>query len=250
MFDEINTNQAGKAPGNLPVSEPDDIFAATEAPEVLPSSAISAGKLQPRVSLPPVATPSLNETAEPASPNRGEPKVQTMPEESFGLNKIKNPIFAKNIMIGAIVLTGLGILGGGSFVLYNMFVKPADEINEFILPDNIDTTKPAEAALPKSEENTAPNNVENAPTDDAVLFGEPVDTDSDNLNDSQEKELGTNPNSWDSDNDGVSDGDEVLVWKSNPLNSDTDSDGFLDGAEITNGYNPIGAGKIFETPKL
>ena len=73
MFDDINIKPAGQVPGNLPVSEPDDIFAGTDAPDINQSSAVSAGKLQP--------------------------KVQTMPEELSRLNKVKNPIFAKKLMI-------------------------------------------------------------------------------------------------------------------------------------------------------
>ena len=214
MFDDINIKPAGQVPGNLPVSEPDDIFAGTDAPDINQSSAVSAGKLQP--------------------------KVQTMPEELSRLNKVKNPIFAKNMMILAIVLVGVGILAGGSWLVYTMFVRPTSEVNEFVLPDN------ADQIIEEKTETTAQTN---AQTDDSVLFGEPVDSDADNLTDIREKELGTDPNNWDSDGDGVSDGDEVLVWKSNSLNKDTDGDGFMDGAEIKNGYNPIGPGKIFDKPQ-
>lgn len=243
MFDDINTNPSGQLPGNLPVAEPDDIFAATEAPDINQSSAVGAGKLQPKTNLPPMSEPTLGELS--------EPKVQTMPDELARLNKMKNPTFAKNIMIAVIVLVGVGILAGGSWLVYTMFVKPSDDTGEFVLPENIDqmieektttTTNP-------SEENTVQNNIPNAQVDDSILFGEQTDSDADNLTDNREKELGTNPNSWDSDSDEVSDGDEVLVWKSNPLNRDTDGDGYTDGAEITNGFNPVGPGKIFDIPQ-
>mgnify|MGYP001558232854 CR=1 FL=1 len=240
MFDDVNINPAGQIPGNLPVSEPEDMFAATEAPDLSQSSAVLAGKLQPKVNLPPPSTPSLSELS--------TPKVQTLPEEMVAENKMKNSSFTKNLMVMAIVLVGIGILGGGSFFVYTRFVKPAPEKVDFVLPDNTGIIK-TEENTSKPNENVAPNNVENAQTDDSVLFGEPIDTDSDNLTDSREKELGTNPNDFDTDNDEVSDGDEVLVWKSDPLKPDTDGDGFLDGAEIKNGYNPIGPGKIFEIPK-
>lgn len=45
--------------------------------------------------------------------------------------------------------------------------------------------------------------------------------------------------SVDSDSDGVSDYDEVVIFKTNPFVADTDSDGFVDGAEILGGYNPL-----------
>jgi len=50
-----------------------------------------------------------------------------------------------------------------------------------------------------------------------------IDSDQDGLPDDLEKRLGTNPTS-----------------------KDTDSDGYLDGAEFTNGYNPVGLGKLTE----
>jgi len=48
----------------------------------------------------------------------------------------------------------------------------------------------------------------------------------------------------DSDSDGLSDGDEVLRYKTDPANPDTDGDGYSDGSEVKNGYNPLGEGKL------
>ena len=48
----------------------------------------------------------------------------------------------------------------------------------------------------------------------------------------REAEIKTNPNKSDSDNDGLSDCDEVIIWKTDPLNADTDGDGFKDCEEI------------------
>ena len=57
-----------------------------------------------------------------------------------------------------------------------------------------------------------------------------IDTDQDGLTDSEEAELGTDPNDADSDDDGINDGDEVDAgW--DPLDTDTDDDGELDGDE-------------------
>ncbi len=84
-------------------------------------------------------------------------------------------------------------------------------------------------------------------TDREVLFGGQVDTDGDGIDDSIEQTVGTNPQVKDTDNDGLSDGDEILVWKTNPLNADTDGDSYKDGAEINSGYSPLGTGKLFVT---
>lgn len=45
--------------------------------------------------------------------------------------------------------------------------------------------------------------------------------------------------SRDSDRDGVSDYDEENIYHTNPFSADTDNDGFTDGAEILAGYDPL-----------
>jgi len=55
------------------------------------------------------------------------------------------------------------------------------------------------------------------------------DDDNDGLTDEEEYILGTSRIHWDTDGDGVGDGDEVLYWGSDPLLADTDSDSFDDG---------------------
>lgn len=69
-----------------------------------------------------------------------------------------------------------------------------------------------------------------------------IDTDADGLSNLQEFSLRTNPTVSDSDNDGLSDGDEVNEYGTEPLVSDSDADGLSDGAEI-NEYstNPLSA---------
>ena len=58
------------------------------------------------------------------------------------------------------------------------------------------------------------------------------DLDKDGLKNSEELNAKTDPLNPDSDNDGLKDGDEVLVYKTNPLSADTDNDGFSDYVEI------------------
>jgi len=65
-----------------------------------------------------------------------------------------------------------------------------------------------------------------------------IDSDGDGLTDEEEKILGTNINSPDSDNDGLFDREEVKIYQTNPLNPDTDGDGYLDGQELKAGYDP------------
>lgn len=67
---------------------------------------------------------------------------------------------------------------------------------------------------------------------DIVAEGGPLDSDGDRLSDAREGELGTDPYNPDTDGDELTDGEEVLDWKTDPLNPDTDWDGLKDGAEV------------------
>jgi len=79
------------------------------------------------------------------------------------------------------------------------------------------------------------------------------DPDGDNLLNAEEFLRGTNPNSSDSDYDGLSDFDEVNQYNTDPARADTDGDFFKDGYEVARGLNPHsyhsygapGAGGIF-----
>lgn len=59
--------------------------------------------------------------------------------------------------------------------------------------------------------------------------------------------------SQDSDLDGIADYDEVALYKTDPFAADSDNDGFTDGAEILNGYDPTDPSAetfvVFESPK-
>jgi hypothetical protein len=74
-----------------------------------------------------------------------------------------------------------------------------------------------------------------------------IDQDADGLTDSIEtntgtyvsaNNTGTDPLDFDSDNDGLNDGEEVVTYGTNPLLADTDGDGAPDGVEVTAGTNP------------
>lgn len=60
----------------------------------------------------------------------------------------------------------------------------------------------------------------------------PLDSDGDRLSDVRESELGTDPYNPDTDDDGLTDGEEVLDYQTNPLDPDTDLDGLKDGEEV------------------
>jgi outer membrane protein OmpA-like peptidoglycan-associated protein len=58
------------------------------------------------------------------------------------------------------------------------------------------------------------------------------DKDMDGLGKCEEEKLGTSPKNPDTDGDGLTDGEEVMVFKTNPLSTDSDLDGLSDFAEI------------------
>lgn len=66
------------------------------------------------------------------------------------------------------------------------------------------------------------------------------DADGDNLVDVDETARGTDPRDPDTDDDGLSDYHEVVVYFSDPLDADTDADGGVDGAEAHGwGTSPV-----------
>jgi uncharacterized repeat protein (TIGR01451 family) len=67
------------------------------------------------------------------------------------------------------------------------------------------------------------------------------DYDHDGLTNGEEDHRGTDLARVDSDGDGLSDGDEVLLYHTHPLNPDTDGDRFSDGDEVREGTDPLDA---------
>jgi len=67
-----------------------------------------------------------------------------------------------------------------------------------------------------------------------------LDSDGDGLPDWYEVQIGTDPAHADTDRDGLSDGDEVMIYGTDPLNPDSDFDMLSDGAEVNKyGTDPL-----------
>jgi hypothetical protein len=249
MFED---SQNQNAPQNLP-AEPQDMFADVEKnslaektmEEPLPD-ALSSGllKKKDRVTVPP-NLPPLEEGA------------------NFGNYKMSSPILGKILLFLLIILLLGGLAYGGWWFLSRR------KSNVQTPAQNTQTNQNN-----NSQNQTATNssgNLPNQTNNDEILFGQGVDLDKDGLDDVREKEIGTNPQnadsdgddlsdgdeviiyksnplSADSDSDDLSDGDEVLIWKTNLLNPDSDADTYPDGTEVKNGYSPLGPGKLFNVP--
>ncbi len=257
MFDDIQKTP-GQTPANLPVGEPEDMFGDTEAapagspvaptgmastadepsaPPVVSSSALGAGVLRPKTLVPPPGTvPS------------------SMPAQDPSAYRIKEPSIGKGIAITIISAVTVALVGGGGWYIYDRFVRQPEPsfpvtnsqpVTAPVATDTVSDTTPLPTAPATTQGNT---DVGSEIVDEKVLFGDPIDSDTDGLDDDKETELGTNPNSWDTDGDALSDRDEVIIWKTNALVADTDGDTYGDGLEVKSGYNPLGPGKLFQPP--
>lgn len=70
------------------------------------------------------------------------------------------------------------------------------------------------------------------------------DRDRDGIPDEEEEALGLSTLDFDTDGDGLSDKQEIDLYKTDPTNDDTDGDGNRDGYEVLRGTNPLGEGDI------
>lgn len=89
---------------------------------------------------------------------------------------------------------------------------------------------------------------------DAAVCGDEADPDNDGLTNIEEFKEGTSPISSDTDQDGLADGDEVNVYKTDPVLKYTDrrvlatQEDYNDGHSLRNNYDPLTPGiKLTET---
>lgn len=91
---------------------------------------------------------------------------------------------------------------------------------------------------------------ESAYSNEVVYDLSAIDTDGDGLSDWDEISVyKTDPYNPDTDGDGLSDGDEVKIYGTAPANADTDGDGVSDGAEVTQGSDPKDAASTPTAPQ-
>jgi hypothetical protein len=75
-----------------------------------------------------------------------------------------------------------------------------------------------------------------------------IDSDNDGVDRAAEIKYHSLDSKEDTDNDGLSDYEEINYWFSDPTKSDTDADGYADGSEVQGGFSPVGTGRIDNVP--
>ncbi|HRH23174.1 MAG TPA: hypothetical protein PK295_00930, partial [Candidatus Magasanikbacteria bacterium] len=233
MFDDVQPPKSGNTPPNLPIGEPEDIFEAADStlqptetalpenslsvprePITTINTALDAGVLRPKIE----SAETSPSTVQPLSSSIPSSSLKALePSESYTIHTPSAPFLAeergvmqnqagvpqeapfsgRKILMIIITLVILIVIGFGSLWIYTSFIKKNITENNFIPTDTssdgtssnpVDTTPDSTVIIPTS---TNP--------EDSILFGEPVDTDSDGILDTDEAGYGTNTLSWDTD---------------------------------------------------
>ncbi len=100
-----------------------------------------------------------------------------------------------------------------------------------------------QSAAPSAKSNITATEAKQQEFDEAIKKTTATDQDFDGIPDSQEAKYKTSVTSSDTDEDGLTDYQEIFNFKTDPLKADTDGDGKTDGYEIRRGTNPNVKGK-------
>ncbi len=267
MFDDVTTNQA-PPPGNLPL-EPEDILAGVDdsvnvAPDQFGTDQVAAS------TTPNALGAGLLKKKTPESFTTQTPQALSdkdlLPTGAAPVTyAVKGPVLGKVLLVFFGGLAVVGISLGGWWGYHHFFSTSKTSLPVSVVkqtpvnpeptpvvgqPVTVPTSSaPVVTVVAPLTPDNATNTVTAKMKNDQILFGETVDTDHDGIDDQREKELGTDPRQADTDGDGLSDGEEVIVWKTDPLNPDTDGDGYPDAQEVHNHYNPLGPGKLTQIVK-
>ncbi|RMD58856.1 hypothetical protein D6821_02545 [Candidatus Parcubacteria bacterium] len=234
---------------NTSSAEPEDIFAET-AKDLPTPTVISANANKPK--------PAVFQPTDKPSALRGRDKLPAPSRLKLLLS----------IIMGVIAITVLAV---GAYWGYNNYFGFKESDNGSVVvsdkPSNNSPAQPPVSPSPEpvdSEPAIKPPPVDSQPSeptqktpDEPIISSEPepplplekddkIDSDQDGLTDVEENNLGIDPLNPDTDGDGLFDREEVRIYGTDPKNPDTDQDGYLDGQEVDAGYNPKGAGKLYE----
>lgn len=128
---------------------------------------------------------------------------------------------------------------GVSYKIYEYVPSPESEPSPLASNDSPTTSETPGPSSTPAEPRTQPEPQEpvetpaDQPNDAFKLDPNAADSDNDKISDYDEiNRYGTNPYSQDSDNDGLTDGEEIALYNTNPLAADTDGDLLSDLAEV------------------
>ena len=227
-----------------PQGEPEDILADVDSAPTPPPTPLTASRDSGQATQSPIQPkqPPMGDIG-PAQPLTDLPSAGVM-DKKKGLGDKKKIVY----LVGAIVVVAIIIV-----VLVQVFSSPKQDDFENFVNDPFANTQDNE---PADSENDViePDTEEGDETDSGEVeesapdLSANLDEDGDGLTNEQEAVLGTDPFNPDSDNDGLFDREEVVVYKTDPLNEDSDGDGYLDGSEVKAGFNPSGPGKLLQLP--
>jgi hypothetical protein len=251
MFDDVSSKNAGAVPQGLPVGEPEDMFAGTEISKQ-GGDTTSASMPQSH------GVPSAS-VAAPSAVGAGilRPKDQSHAGESMlpptlTEAQTKKPVLARVLIVclGLLVLAGVGY---GAYIIIFLRDKgqtPDTVVEQVVsggddLPVSDTPVMNQDVMILEETTSTIEEQIQ-----DNILFAEPIDVDGDGIDDDTERAIGTDPVMWDTDGDGLSDGEEIHIFETDPLNPDSDGDTYTDGQEVRAGYNPRGPGKLQIIPKV
>ncbi|MDO8668893.1 MAG: hypothetical protein Q7K65_01190 [Candidatus Buchananbacteria bacterium] len=249
MFDQNPMAPSGPMPSEPRKQSP--------PPLNLPDDRIKPAPAVPR---PPQVEDIFSETETPSSPRisrpmqPGQASQMAVSPDVFG----GRSMFQNKALVVLLSLIGLAIIGGVVFAAVSFFTSktsgPDANLNANI-NTNVNTNTEANANTntetngnANANENANINAETNANANANVSLG--PDSDNDGLSDEEEKQLGTNPNNFDTDGDGLIDRVEVRIYNTDPLKKDTDGDGYNDGDEVVNGFDPAkgGGARLFNVP--
>lgn len=272
MFDNLTANKKNDGVNNDNYNSPNSAIPATPAPAVKAplasplAAAINNENKKPDKAALGRAVEDIFAETDSLSSSQFSPKEKPSifkPKTEAALISGVNPggdqagrQIGKYIFL-LIMFFGFVLVLIGAYIGYQLIFKDepieAELITEPIMEsaaDNTPTALPEEKTEMPASDNIIPAGETSDPN---VSAPETVpqtegdqDTDQDGLTDAEEESLGMSINSADSDSDGLYDREEVKVYKTDPLNPDTDGDTFLDGEEVKNGFNPKGAGKLYD----
>jgi hypothetical protein len=265
--DDSNEGQAPLSGSGAPASDSPQVNPgrgymrpATFSPEAAPAAPINSGQGMRR-SFPGAQTQAVedmfSETERQEKPTIFQPKSSPAPIDQFGMADMSQydpytgeSIKAKNrSIVFALMLLSFLLVAVAGWYAYRIFFQTVAP--EVLAPTaDVNTNTEPSTAIPDNrvvEPEASPS--ENFLSDEKDVGSGPIqneDEDGDGLSDTEEFQLGTNPQETDTDGDGLFDREEVKFYKTDPVDTDTDDDGYTDGTEVKGGYNPRGEGKLLD----